>query len=87
MKPLADSASIRFEEDGEEKIATFVVPHEGAAVTDREIRSFVENQLGRLKSPDVVLFSERIPRTSTNKVKIRELQDLVHQAARPAASA
>jgi acyl-CoA synthetase (AMP-forming)/AMP-acid ligase II len=87
MKSVADNASIRFEEDGEEKIAAFVVPREGAAITDFEIRRFVEDQLGRLRAPDLVVFSATIPRTPTNKVKIRELQSLVPQAARPAESA
>jgi long-chain acyl-CoA synthetase len=87
MKSLADSASIRFEEDGEDKIAVFVVPQEAATVTDFEVKSFVEKQLGRLKSPDIVLLSAKIPRTPTNKVKIRELQDLLQQAKTATASA
>jgi acyl-CoA synthetase (AMP-forming)/AMP-acid ligase II len=86
MKSVADNASIRFEEDGEEKIAAFVVPREGANVTDFEIRSFVEDQLGRLRTPDLVVFRTTIPRTPTNKVKIRELQELIPQAARPASA-
>jgi long-chain acyl-CoA synthetase len=86
MKSVADNASIRFEEDGEEKIAAFVVPREGANVTDFEIRSFVEDQLGRLRTPDLVVFRAAIPRTPTNKVKIRELQDLIPQAATPASA-
>ncbi|HXA84884.1 MAG TPA: class I adenylate-forming enzyme family protein [Candidatus Dormibacteraeota bacterium] len=78
---IADSATIRFEEDGTEKIASFVVLREGAAFTAADIRAFITRRLGALRSPDVVIFSARIPRTSTNKVKIRELQELVVQAA------
>lgn len=84
MNLLADSASIRFEEDGEDKIATFVVPREGAAVSDFDVRNFVESHLGRLRTPDLVLFRAAIPRTPTNKVKIRELQELLPQAAKMA---
>ncbi|HEY6351031.1 MAG TPA: class I adenylate-forming enzyme family protein [Candidatus Angelobacter sp.] len=86
MQSLADNASIRFEEDGEEKIAAFVVPRHGAAITDFEIRNFVEAQLGRLRVPDLIIFRDSIPRTPTNKVKIRELQALVPQTAGPASA-
>lgn len=77
MGSLVDNASIRFEEDGEDRIATFVVPHDGATVTEFEVRNFVESHLGRLRTPDLVLFRAAIPRTATNKVKIRELQELL----------
>jgi acyl-CoA synthetase (AMP-forming)/AMP-acid ligase II len=81
LSELADSSTIRFEEDGTEKIAAFVVLREEAALTTADIRAFITRRLGALRSPDVVIFSSRIPRTSTNKVKIRELQELVIQAA------
>jgi acyl-CoA synthetase (AMP-forming)/AMP-acid ligase II len=81
MNAIADSATVRFEEDGTEKIAVFVVPREGIQLASHEIKSYIGQKLGSLRAPDVVIFSARIPRTSTNKVKIRELQELVHQAA------
>jgi acyl-CoA synthetase (AMP-forming)/AMP-acid ligase II len=84
MKSLADSASIRFEEDGEDKIVTFIVPHESVTVTEFEIRTFIEKQLGRLRVPDLIMFTAGIPRTSTNKIKIRELQELLHQTEKSA---
>lgn len=80
MNAIADSATIRFEEDGTEKIAAFVVPRESAQVAPDDVTSYIGQKLGNLRTPDVVIFSARIPRTSTNKVKIRELQELVHQA-------
>jgi acyl-CoA synthetase (AMP-forming)/AMP-acid ligase II len=84
MASLGDSASIRFEEDGEERIAAFVVPRNGVAASEFEIRKFVENRLGRLRVPDLIIFRDSIPRTPTNKVKIRELQELIPHTARPA---
>ena len=81
MNAIADSATIRFEEDGTEKIAAFVVPREGIQLAPNEVMSYIGQKLGSLRTPDVVIFSARIPRTSTNKVKIRELQELVHRAA------
>jgi acyl-CoA synthetase (AMP-forming)/AMP-acid ligase II len=80
MNAIADSATIRFDEDGTEKIAAFVVPREGVQLATREVMSYIGQKLGSLRIPDVVIFSARIPRTSTNKVKIRELQELVHRA-------
>jgi acyl-CoA synthetase (AMP-forming)/AMP-acid ligase II len=81
MSAIADSATIRFEEDGTEKIAVFVVPREGIQLAPNEVMSYIGQKLGILRVPDVVIFSARIPRTSTNKVKIRELEELVHRAA------
>jgi long-chain acyl-CoA synthetase len=86
MKLLADNASVRFEEDGEDKIAIFAVPKDGTKVTDFEVKSFLEKQLGRLKSPDVVMLTTHIPRTATNKVKIRELRELIQRAEARSAS-
>lgn len=87
LNAILDSASIRFEDGGTEKIATFVVAREGTQITEPEIKRFVESRLGKIRTPDLVIFSVRIPRTSTNKVKIRELQELVHGAATPPVSA
>ncbi len=81
MNAIADSATIRFDEDGTEKIAAFVVPREGIQLATHEVMNYIGQKLGSLRIPDVVIFSARIPRTSTNKVKIRELQELVHRAA------
>lgn len=81
LSGVSDSASIRFEEDGTEKIASFVVMREDAMLTTDNIKTFITHRLGVFRCPDVVIFSARIPRTSTNKVKIRELQELVVKAA------
>jgi len=81
MNAIADSATIRFEEDGTEKIAVFAVRREGKQLATDDVTSYIGQKLGSLRTPDVVIFSARIPRTSTNKVKIRELQELVHQAS------
>lgn len=81
MNAIADSATVRFEEDGTEKIAVFVVPRASMQLSPNEVASYIGQKLGVLRVPDVVIFSARIPRTSTNKVKIRELQELVHKAA------
>jgi long-chain acyl-CoA synthetase len=81
MSAIAESATIRFEEEGTEKIAVFAVPREGIHLAPNEVMAYIGQKLGILRVPDVVIFSARIPRTSTNKVKIRELQELVHRAA------
>lgn len=81
MNAVADSATIRFEEDGIEKIAVFVVPSENVQLAPNDVMGYIGQRLGSLRVPNVVIVSARIPRTSTNKVKIRELQELVHRAA------
>ena len=81
MNAITDSATVRFEEDGAEKIAVFVVPREDVHLVPGEVLSFIGQRLGSLRTPDVAILSARIPRTSTNKVKTRELQELVHRAA------
>lgn len=81
MNAIADSATIRFDEDGTEKIAAFVVPREGIELATHEVMGYIDNKLGSLRVPDVVIFSARIPRNSTNKVKIRELQELLQRAS------
>jgi long-chain acyl-CoA synthetase len=81
MNAIADSAIVRFDEDGTEKIAAFVVRRDGLQLATHDVMSYVGQKLGSLRVPDVVIFSARIPRTSTNKVKTRELQELVHRAS------
>jgi long-chain acyl-CoA synthetase len=82
MDSVMDSATVRFEEDGIERIATFIVQKEGSMATHRQVIQFVSEKLGRIKAPDIVVFSACIPRTSSHKVKVRELQELVHRAAK-----
>ena len=72
---VRDSATVRVDRDGVEKIACFVVPRE-RAVEPRRIKEFIAARVGREKQPDRVLMCEEIPRTATNKVRLAELQKI-----------
>ena len=71
---ILDSATVSFEDDRGEKIACFLVLRDGAVATHTEIMSYIRTRMGTQKCPDLVIFRDRIPRTATNKVRIRELQ-------------
>jgi len=58
---------------GEEEVAAFVVPRDGAAPDAEELRSWCEARLARFKVPSVWRFVAALPRTSTNRVAKREL--------------
>lgn len=71
---VADSATVRVEDRGADRIACFVVPDGGGPAGRREIMEYLRENLGAYKCPDVIIFEAAIPRTATNKVKVGELQ-------------
>lgn len=71
---VGDSATVSFEDDQGEKIACFLVLREGARSTQTEVMSYIRTRMGNLKCPDLLIFWDKIPRTATNKVRLRELQ-------------
>jgi acyl-CoA synthetase (AMP-forming)/AMP-acid ligase II len=73
---IGDSATVSFEDDDGERIACFLVLREGAIATRSEIMSYIRTRMGNLKCPDLLVFRDKIPRTPTNKVRLRELQQL-----------
>lgn len=72
---ITDSATVRVDDNGVDKIACFIVLNEERPANSREIMSFLKENLGGSKCPDVILFRDSIPRTATNKVKLAELQE------------
>jgi long-chain acyl-CoA synthetase len=83
MPGIRDSATVGFQERGEEKIACFVVPETENAMSAFEVMTYIRDRMGDFKTPDVVIFQDQIVRTVTNKVKIRELQQLAESYAVP----
>ena len=71
---IADSATVRVDNNGVDRIACFVVLNEEKPASSREIISFIKENLGGYKYPDVIVFRDSIPRTATNKVRMGELQ-------------
>ena len=69
------------DEEWGERIAAFVVPHQGVDVDAETLRSWVRRRLRGSKTPDVVLFREELPYTATGKLLRRELADAVDGSA------
>jgi len=61
------------DEEWGERIAAFVVLHEGAEVEPDELRSWARARLRGSKTPDVVTFLDALPYTPTGKLLRRQL--------------
>jgi acyl-CoA synthetase (AMP-forming)/AMP-acid ligase II len=83
MPVLADAVAVALPhaEWGTEVVAC-VVPKDGAAITEREVRRHVAQRLPRYMVPARVSVVEALPRTSTGKVDRQRLaQDLARAAS------
>ncbi|MGH2832263.1 MAG: AMP-binding enzyme, partial [Solirubrobacteraceae bacterium] len=56
-----------------QRLKAFVVPRNGATLTDEDIKTYVKNNLARYKVPREVVFMTQLPRNATGKVLKREL--------------
>ncbi|WP_030597888.1 class I adenylate-forming enzyme family protein [Streptomyces fulvoviolaceus] len=61
------------DEEWGERIAAFVVVHDGASVDAEGLRTWVRARLRGSKTPDLVVFREELPYTPTGKLLRREL--------------
>jgi acyl-CoA synthetase (AMP-forming)/AMP-acid ligase II len=61
------------DEEWGERIAAFVVVHEGARVDAEDLRAWVRARLRGSKTPDLVIFRDELPYTPTGKLLRREL--------------
>ncbi len=57
-------------------LQAFVVPAQMGTLSDNEVRSLCQNELGSAKTPKYVTMLESIPKTSTGKANIQELRNL-----------
>ncbi|WP_395106260.1 class I adenylate-forming enzyme family protein [Actinomadura sp. SCN-SB] len=64
------------DEEWGERIAAFVVLHEGIAADEDGLRSWVRDRLRGSKTPDLVVFKEALPYTPTGKLLRRQLTAL-----------
>src|SRR5205807_1456628 len=64
------------DEDFGQRLAAFVVPKPGTSVSEDDLKPFVKERLARYKVPREIAFVDQLPRTSTGKLKRRELADL-----------
>jgi long-chain acyl-CoA synthetase len=81
MAEIHDSATVSYEYQDQERVACFVVPEQRGLLSVVEVQSYIRDRAGDLKCPDVVIFLDKIPRTPTNKTKIRELQQIAESLA------
>src|SRR3954451_11047643 len=56
------------------RLAAHVVVHDGATLSEDEVRAFVKEHLARFKVPRDVIFHDELPRNPTGKILKRELR-------------
>jgi acyl-CoA synthetase (AMP-forming)/AMP-acid ligase II len=56
-----------------QRLKAFVVPRDGASLSEQAIQEYVKQNLARYKVPREVVFLEELPRNATGKVLKREL--------------
>ncbi|MFE4963836.1 class I adenylate-forming enzyme family protein [Streptomyces sp. NPDC056660] len=61
------------DEEWGERIAAFVVVHQGADADGETLRAWVRSRLRGSKTPDVIVFRDELPYTPTGKLLRREL--------------
>jgi long-chain acyl-CoA synthetase len=76
MPGVLDCASVRLDGKDIEKFASFVVVGSPGALSEASVLAFLRGRLAAAKCPDYVFFSQAIPRGATNKVRLKELQEL-----------
>ena len=57
-----------------QRLAAHVVLHDGASLSEDDLRGYVKEHLARFKVPRDVVFHEELPRNPTGKVLKRELR-------------
>jgi fatty-acyl-CoA synthase len=68
------------DEEFGQRLKAFVVPRNGATLSESAVQDYVKKNLARFKVPREVVFLERLPRNSTGKVLKRELKSEAPQA-------
>ena len=64
------------DKDFGQRLRAFVVPKDGAALTEDAIKDYVRNHLARYKVPREVIFIAELPRNPTGKILKRELRQI-----------
>jgi fatty-acyl-CoA synthase len=59
----------------QERPAAFVVKRQGAAITEEELKQYLESKVARWWVPDRVLFIDEIPKTGTGKFDKKVVRD------------
>ncbi|RFU39624.1 hypothetical protein DZF91_21415 [Actinomadura logoneensis] len=61
------------DDDFGRRLAAWIVPRDGASVTEDAVKAHVRDHLARYKVPRDVHFVRELPRTSTGKIRARDL--------------
>ena len=64
------------DKDFGQRLRAFVVPKDGAALTEDAFKDYVRNHLARYKVPREVIFLAELPRNPTGKILKRELRQI-----------
>jgi fatty-acyl-CoA synthase len=73
---IQEAAAIGVEDEKfGQRLKAFVVPRDGAKLTEDEIKSYVKDNLANYKVPREVVFLDELPRNPTGKVLKRELEE------------
>jgi acyl-CoA synthetase (AMP-forming)/AMP-acid ligase II len=72
-----EEAAVIGVEDDEfgQRLKAFVVPRDGAELSEETVKAYVKENLARYKVPREVVFLEELPRNATGKVLKRELKE------------
>ncbi|MBU2549442.1 MAG: AMP-binding protein, partial [Proteobacteria bacterium] len=60
-----------------EAVAAFVVLHDGANLSEADVKAFCEPRMQNHKIPVTVVFTDEIPRTPTGKILKRDLREML----------
>jgi fatty-acyl-CoA synthase len=73
---IQEAAAIGVEDEKfGQRLKAFVVPHEGAELSEDEIKDYVKDNLANYKVPREVVFLDELPRNPTGKILKRELAE------------
>jgi fatty-acyl-CoA synthase len=70
-----------------EEVGAFIILHEGAAVTEEDVRDFCRGQISRFKIPKYVFFTDSYPLTPSGKIQKYLLRELGSKKALEAGTA
>jgi fatty-acyl-CoA synthase len=59
-----------------EEVGAFIILHEGACLTEDEVRDFCRGKISRHKIPKYVFFVDAFPMTGSGKIQKYKLKDL-----------
>lgn len=73
---VLESAAVGYpSEVGEDDVAVFVVPREGAKIVVEDLRGFLTSRIPRFMWPDRIELTDELPKTPTGKIRKQALRE------------